>query len=449
MKIRKASEIILLLTSWLITSCATQDFNSLFQHKVDLHIPAELARKAVEKELDVDLSHVRWELADKYRLKRLTYKDAHDEYKVMINHPFYARILSEASAAASSETVLGKYKDNIKTIFINPEELEYAYSYDLENPDIARQIYLALFIHEFVHAADFEKFPASMNDDVYLPGQSELLGALLEGNSEYLTQKLCKEYGCEEGYDIIDKGSKQKPEKDSKNSPPKKKLSKIYKQELRFKYDLGKKYIAEKYKKSHGRDPMPRKLSELSNSAMLILYPDNQDLINNSFKSADQMMSGFSALKTEFSDKDYIYHYDVYSPPRVLAAIKSLSGVNMTFPKDSPPYYQALTLKLFNISNEHYYDFDNYSFFMLLLDMGGGDKIQDFISKVSQNWKSDTTSRTISSSEPGKVTELRYLSKKDLLLIQSSNYILFVNANNSELDTNLLLELSGNIFSSL
>jgi hypothetical protein len=448
MKIRKASGVILFLTSFLITSCATHDFKSVYQHKVNLRVTAELSRNAVEKELQVDLSHVRWELADKYRLKRLTYKDAYDEYKMMINHPFYARLLSDASSAASSENVLGKYKDNIKTIFINPEELEIAYSYDLKDPDVAKQIYEALFIHEFVHAADFEKFPANMNDDIYRPGQSELLSALLEGNSEYLTEKLCKEYGCEEGYEILDKGSKQKPEKNDNESTSKKKLSKLYKQELRFKYHLGKKYIAEKYKKSQGIDPMPRRLSELSNSAMLILYPENKDLVNNTFKTADQMMVGLSTLKNEFSDEEYIYHYDVYSPPRVLAAIKSLTGIKVTYPKKSPPYYQSLTLKLFNLSDENYYDFDDYSFFILLLDMGDEDKSRDFISKIAQSWKTKFTTETTTNTHD-KTSNLRYVSKEKSVLIQSSNYALIVNTLKNMPDKDLLLKLSGNIFSSL
>jgi hypothetical protein len=442
--------IALFIASLIISSCASYDFKSNYQHGVNVDDIAKVAKKAVEKQFDVDLSRVTWELADEYRLNRLAYQSAYNELKVMVNHPFFARLLSTAASSNVSSNILGRYKDNVKKIYINPEELDNAYSYDLKDLDVARQIYLALFIHEFVHAADFEKFTDEIKSEVYLPGQSELLGTLLEGNAEYLSEKLCQEYNCEEGYEILDKGSKFESKKDdSEESPKNKALSKIYKQELRFKYSIGKKYITEKYKKMQGKDPMPRKISELKDSQMLILYPDNEKLINNQFETARQMMDGLKVLESDFSPEHFIYHYEVFSPPRLQAIIKSYSGIKLPMSKKIPPYFQAMTLKLYNMSDDGYKEFDGYKYFMILLDMGEEKKSQQFLQKVTDGWKADPEIKTIRESSKDDIKNLSYASTKRTMVVQHNNFVLMIISKQEDLVNSLNLKYSEKIFGSL
>ncbi len=449
--IRIVKRIILFNLILIISACASYDFKSRYQHNVNVDDIAKTARKAVEKKFNVNLSHVTWEFADEYRLNRLVYQSAYKEYKAMINHPFYARLLSEVASADSSSYVLGRYKDNVKKIYINPEELDNAYSYDLKNLKVARQIYLALFIHEFIHAADYEKFSDEMKSAGYLPGQSELLGTLLEGNAEYLTEKLCVDYNCEEGYEIIDKGSKEKKQNnDNDESSKSRKLSKLFKQELKFKYRLGKKYIKDKYQKSEGVDPIPRSLSELGDSQMIILYPDNEKLINNDYKSASQLLDGIKTIQSELSNEEYIYHYEVFSPPRLKALIKSYSGINLIMSNDTtPPYFQAVTLKLFNLADENYYEFDGYSYLVILLDMGVETTSQEFMEKISKGWGNNSSKKDISGISAQKNTSLRYISQDKTMITKLDNYALFVIANKGKFDESLMMKLSENILSSL
>jgi hypothetical protein len=448
-KLRILSRTNLFFLLFIISACASYDLESNYQHGVNLNSASQTARTAVEHEFKVNLGSVKWELADMYRLNRLTYKIANDEYKVMVSHPFYARILSEAASSVSSEDVLGLYKENIKKIFINPQALEDAYSFDLEDRELARQIYLALFIHEFVHAADFEKFSNTMKDESYKPGQSELLGALLEGHAEYISEKLCEEYECREGYDILENGSRYKTKKDgSEKSSKNKELSKIYRAELKFKYSFGKKYISEKYRKSPDEDPIPRELSELPNSPMLILYPDNSRLINNSYKTTYQMMRALTGVKREFSDEEYIYHYEVFLPPRVLALLDSITGEKTRFSKNSPLYLQAITLKLYDLSDENYYDFENYSYLMFLLDMGG-DKSYKLIQNLSEKWESEFNTKSIISESLKQTEDLKYISSDQLFFAQFNSLALFVVSQKNKLDENLLLRLSENVLGSL
>lgn len=447
---RKTKWIILLALLSTINSCATYDFESKDQHNVNLDEVFQIARQAVEKQFKTDLSKISWELADEYRLNRLAYKSAHDEYKVMINQPFYARLLSSAVSSISSDNVLGRYKDNLKRIYINPEEMENSFSYDLKDRDVAKQLYLALFIHEFVHAADFELFADDMRDEIYSAGQSELLSALLEGNAEYLSEKLCAEYNCEEGYDILENGSKKKEEKeDSEESTNKRKLSKLYKEELKFRYGLGKEYIAKKYQMSEGVDPMPRKLSELPNSQMLILYPENKRLINSNFTTVNQMMSSLEGLKSKFSNEGFIYHYEVFSPPRVIEVIKSDTGVKLPLARNDPPYLQAVTLKVYDMSDESYLDSDNFKFFMLLLDMGEELKSQKLVKKVADSWKTNTKLKKFPSNPSEKIKDISYVTHDNTMMFQTNTHALLVFSKKNDLNDDLFLELSENIFNSL
>jgi hypothetical protein len=434
----------------LTGACATYDFESNYQHRVNLDSVARTAKQAVGDYFDVDLSAVTWELADQYRMRRLAYTSAYDEYSTMVNHTFFARVLASAASTGASPNILGRYKENLDKVYINPESIDEAYSYDLKNAQVARQIYLALFIHELVHAADHKRFSKQMNQQGYIPGKSELLNAMMEGNAEYVTDKLCQDLGCAEGQDILQHGSTHKEKAvDKKKSDTSDSLSKVYKQELRFRYVLGKKYIAGKYSQLQGKDPMPRNLEDLGDSPMLILYPDSADLLNGSFTKANQMMDHLDVLKSMFPDEQYIYHYDVFSPPRMRNAVRSLTGVKLNFKKKSPPYLQAVSLKLYEVSNQNYFDFDQYTFFMALLDFGETEKSARFIEKTASAWNPDHNIETSLKSAQGSAHTMSYTSDGKSMVVQFDRFGLLINANGNVLDEEDLLNFSEKMLSGL
>ncbi len=434
----------------LTGACATYDFESSYQHRVNLDSVARTAKQAVGDYFNVDLSAVTWELADQYRMRRLAYTSAYDEYRTMVNHTFYARVLATAASTGASPNILGRYKENLDKVYINPESVDEAYSYDLKDAQVARQIYLALFIHELVHAADHKRFSKQMNQQGYIPGKSELLNALMEGNAEYVTDKLCQNLGCAEGQDILQHGSthKEKPA-DTKKTDTSDNRSKVYKQELRFRYVLGKKYIAGKYLQLQGEDPMPRNLEDLRDSPMLILYPDSADLLNGSFTKANQMMERLDALKTWFSNEQYIFHYDVFSPPRMRSVVKFLTGISFDFKQKSPPYLQTVSLKLYDISNENYFNFDQYAFLVTLLDFGESLKSERFIEETASAWDSRSKIDTNLKSPQGSAHTLRYSSNGKSMIVQHDRFGLLINANGRMLDEELLLSYSEKILSGL
>jgi hypothetical protein len=434
----------------LTGACATYDFESSYQHRVNLDSVARTAKQAVGDYFNVDLSAVTWELADQYRMRRLAYTSAYDEYRTMVNHTFYARVLATAASTGASPNILGRYKENLDKVYINPESVDEAYSYDLKDAQVARQIYLALFIHELVHAADHKRFSKQMNQQGYIPGKSELLNALMEGNAEYVTDKLCQNLGCAEGQDILQHGSthKEKPA-DTKKTDTSDNRSKVYKQELRFRYVLGKKYIAGKYLQLQGEDPMPRNLEDLRDSPMLILYPDSADLLNGSFTKANQMMERLDALKTWFSNEQYIFHYDVFSPPRMRSVVKFLTGISFDFKQKSPPYLQTVSLKLYDISNENYFNFDQYAFLVTLLDFGESLKSERFIEETASAWDSRSNIDANLKSPQGSAHTLSYTSNGKSMIVQHDRFGLLINANGRMLDEELLLSYSEKILSGL
>ncbi len=442
---------VLAAISLMLMSCAAYDLSSRHQHGLNLDVVAQTAKNAVEKEFNVDLGHVKWEVADAYRLNRLTYLTAHSEYEKMVNHPFYARLLSDLASSNASTGILGKYKDNIKTIFINPERLDESYGYDMVNLAIARQIYLSLFIHEFVHAADFAKFTEELRSEAYLPGQSELLSAMLEGNAEYITEKLCKEYACEEGYDIINHGSKEKSRKTQKSSSEKSKkqgrLSKIYKEELRFRYRLGKQYIADKYQAFPDKDPMPRNLAELPDSQMLILYPENDRLKQNSFKTATQLMDALSVLQSYFPDEGYVYHYEVFSPPRLLDAVKKQTSIKLSLKDANPPYLQAMTLKLHWMPDKSKVVNNQGDYDLIVIDMGEEEKSQRFMQQVADGQENKPLLNTIERQSTDSV--VRYIAADQKMVIQSEGYVLLVELDKGKINTDYVLKFSTDILSSI
>lgn len=374
--------LIGLLCLVVLSACASNPKERVMQ-SLDFESLSRQAVKAVENETNVDLSQVSWEFADRYRLGRLMYKSAHKEYKRTISDSYYARYLSTAVAYVSAENVLGLYKHNLKKVFISPDNMERAYPTKLNDRNIARELYLALFIHEYVHAADYLKMLDVSNNDSYVPGKSEVLHTLMEGHAEYLSEKICKKVNCSKGYEALISGSGKKRKFKSKKE---KYLTRLYYADLKFAYKTGKRYVAKLYRKSD-ESPIPQTRDELPDSAMLIWYPDNQKLRESLHTSAKELMDSLGRLQELFPIDQFIHHAEIFSPPRALATVKQITGT-IIGKEQKPLFYQASVLRLKKINADRSYQLtdSDTSGIIILLDMGSTESSQEFYQKVRGEW---------------------------------------------------------------
>lgn len=352
---------------------------------------ASQAKLAVEEATQTDLSDIEWEVASGYRFSRLAFRTVHEIYRVNISNPAVAREMTYVAVQNSSNSLLGLYKPNLKKIFIrktkiinNSNKLS-GFEYKLNGKEIncrfkllnklgeplkckeyiprklEDDIYLALFIHEYTHAADDKRLASIINIDGYQEGRSEVYNTLLEGHAEYLSEKLCKQLRCEKGFQYLEK-------KETDFSHIKSKKEKRYakhRQDNRiFTYNEGKKLVDNIYFNSQAEDPIKDYVKDLPDSRMVVIYPELKDKLNQRKTTTLELLSALKSLKPHFPVSQWLHKTEVVQPPRMYRILKRLSRDSFRVKRQAPYLQSALLtlekLDLFNIYNDAEKDLSNY-----------------------------------------------------------------------------------------
>ncbi len=379
-----------------ITGCATSEKN-LYFHKVNLQSISEIAKRTVEDETGSDLSQVGWEIADGYRLSKLAFRPFYTEYQMTVSNPVYARLLASTSSSILANNILGLYKGNLKKIFINPQNLEKAFgeylvkggsskkdssSHALEENSIAKELYLAVFIHEYIHAVDLLLLSEYMSTEDYLLGASEVFHALLEGHAEYQTGRICEKIGCEKGYEILTDYEMDFSEIDNAIE---RKLTEAFIKDLKFTYQQGKKFVEYLYLHSNATYPLLDFVKKIPETPMIINHPEEQKLKDAdaylSSQNLIQVSNGFSGI---FSPEHWVYWAKIMSPPRVTTILSEFVQVD-NISTQSPPYYQSLMILVNRFNNGDALDITGKgaSNFFLLIDTGSIDKGKEYLGAAS------------------------------------------------------------------
>lgn len=163
------------------------------------------AKELVEKELQIDLSHIKLKLVDDTPInaevaletQRLVAKqfgatDFADQFLNQVMAPLdgtYAAVYSSRLGAVMiSRSMLASYENSL------PRDA---------SGSTRRSALLTLLIHELVHAADDLRY--HIHDNRALNFRASFAqSATFEGHAQWVTRNICKQAGCVEGLDALD-----------------------------------------------------------------------------------------------------------------------------------------------------------------------------------------------------------------------------------------------------
>lgn len=154
------------------------------------------ARDAVAARFGVDLSHVESVVADKDAMRQW--------HKQAVERGFAGRFsiehrdrLIEQSVDGRLDSLLAYYDYNKKAIVYDADNVD-RYLRVLKREGISsEEAVMALFLHEWVHAADDARVDFSELDKRY-GGNDLASAAVFEGHAEMVSRELCLEFGCAE-----------------------------------------------------------------------------------------------------------------------------------------------------------------------------------------------------------------------------------------------------------
>lgn len=195
---------ISLLLALLATAC-NHIPEELRVERRDIEPIAARAFTAIEKKMGVSLDGLQWRLAGKWELAGALQENMLTFYNERFSSEHVAYLYAKYSSEALADVLYGLYLPEEDLILLNPAGMQQAFDWDaMPTREVLEQHYLALMLHETVHAATQRRYDVHRLRNA--PGHiatARAYKALSEGHAEHVTHQLCQEMGCESAHDNL------------------------------------------------------------------------------------------------------------------------------------------------------------------------------------------------------------------------------------------------------
>ncbi len=147
---------------------------------------------------------IRFELADRATIEAALREEFRPQFRIQFPDPEVARAESERAAGLLASAAMGKYAPGTKRLLVCPPNFESLADLLDEPGLLTREGFLAVVVHECVHAADDLRYdwPKTL---ATRSTKDELLAfnAVLEGHAQHVARRVCQAKGWTEGFETL------------------------------------------------------------------------------------------------------------------------------------------------------------------------------------------------------------------------------------------------------
>lgn len=240
----------------------------------------QIARTAVSEHFDTNLDEVELKLAHNEILERYVQRETAKLSQAVFSNPDFADLFLSTVMEDQSGTYAGLYVSPENLVVINRELLsifkESLQEHAEKNPDIdadsqISQGFLALLIHELVHAADNKRFQIHANRKLNFRS-SVAQSAVFEGHAQLATREICKQLACTAGLIRLDSFMFEAPEP---ADPVARSLQAVSRNVLEYAYVEGERFLTDLKNGPNGLKRLEAVLRNPPEDPVQILDPDN------------------------------------------------------------------------------------------------------------------------------------------------------------------------------
>ncbi|MFK7993156.1 MAG: hypothetical protein AB8B87_03400 [Granulosicoccus sp.] len=273
-----------------------------------IHVDFALARRLVEKELQVDLSNIDLKLVDNTPINAEVALETKRLVKEQFGHSDFADQFLQQVMAPLAGTYAALYSSRLSAVMISRSMLaSYERSVIQEQPASSkRAALLTLLIHELVHAADDLRY--RIHDNRALNFRASFAqSATFEGHAQWATRRICEKAGCSDGLRALDNFMFSTDTHSTQLTQP---VEAISRSVLEYSYVEGERFVARLATRENGKQLIDDLLSSPPLDPIQILAPDtypdiarehrNQRLIQTS-RNVDHPLTGAPWIGVETS----------------------------------------------------------------------------------------------------------------------------------------------------
>jgi len=308
---------------------ATSDTSSdLFIHNL-----YELAKDEVSQHFDIDLEKVELKLAYNKTLEGFVERETAKLSHAVFTNTKFADLFLSTVMEDQSGTYAGLYVSPENMVVINRELLDIfrqsliEHAAEIPGVDADTLIakgFLALLIHELVHAADNERFQIHANRQLNFRA-SVAQSAVFEGHAQMATREICKQFACLAGLKRLDSFMFEAPEP---ADPVARSLQAVSRNVLEYAYVEGERFLTDLKKGPNGEKRLEAVLRNPPEDPVQILDPDNfpdqQRIWRNKriFKRLQSVEHRWNSSDFAFVETSPIKGLDLRKDPERRAATK-------------------------------------------------------------------------------------------------------------------------------
>ena len=169
----------------------------------DIHPLYDHARKLVEQELNVDLSHIRLLIVDDDPITAEVSRETRRLVTEQFGHSNFSEQFLSRVMQAQAGTYAALFTSRLKAIMVSRKMLAN-YERSLPNDPVIQSAALTtLLIHELVHAADDQRYQIHAKRALNFRA-SFAQSATFEGHAQWVTRRICAQNGCSIGLQALD-----------------------------------------------------------------------------------------------------------------------------------------------------------------------------------------------------------------------------------------------------
>ncbi len=249
----------------------------------------EQARRLVEQETDTDLSAIQLNIAADQQISNEVSFETNRLVQSQFDNPAFANHFLNSVMAGQAGTYAALYATRRSEVMIS-QPLLSSYEKSLPKDQGVRDAaLLALLIHEFVHAADDQRY--NIHESRKLNFRASFAqSAAFEGHAQHVTRKICALNSCLRGLEALDHFMF------GPNNPPNKltqTVQAISRNVLEYSYVEGERFVSKIASRPNGDQLIAQLLSSPPEDPIQILDPDsfpnnNRELQNQQLISASR-----------------------------------------------------------------------------------------------------------------------------------------------------------------
>lgn len=234
------------------------------------------ARKLVEVELEIDLSHIQLMLVDDQPINnevaRETRRLVHNQFGTS---EFANQFLNNVMKSQAG-TYAALFTSRLKAVMVSRNMLS-GYEDSLPNkPAIRSAALMTLLIHELVHAADDQRYNIHENRALNFRA-SFAQSATFEGHAQWVTRRICALNGCSAGLQALDNFMFSRDTQTNQQTQP---VEAISRNVLEYSYVEGERFINQLAQRPNGEFLIEALLSSPPEDPIQILAPESYPDLN-------------------------------------------------------------------------------------------------------------------------------------------------------------------------